>query len=60
MCKLVPKLKHQSILGKKCVFGKKMDKYSVVVRNKGRVVAQSYNQEGGTYIYVTFAPILRL
>lgn len=58
-------MKHQSILGKKCVFGKKMDKYSVVVRNvvvrnKGRVVAQSYNQEGGTYIYVTFAPILRL
>ena len=41
---LVAKPKHQSVIGIKWVFRNKMDEYSMVVRNKGRLVAQGYNQ----------------
>ena len=41
--KLVPKPEHQSIIGTKLVFRNKMDEFGVVVRNKGRLVAQVYN-----------------
>ena len=37
---LVPKPKHQPIIGTKWVFRNKIDEFSVVVRNKARLVAQ--------------------
>ena len=37
---LVPNLEYQSIIGTKWVFRNKMDEFSVVVRNKARLVAQ--------------------
>ena len=37
-----------------------MDKSSVVVRNKARLVAQSYNKEEGINFDETYAPVARL
>ena len=37
---LVPKPKHESIIGTKWVFRNKMNEYGMVVRNKDRLVAQ--------------------
>ncbi|KAH9658634.1 hypothetical protein KPL70_023569 [Citrus sinensis] len=53
---LVPNLEHQSIIGTKWVFRNKMDESGVVVRNKARLVAQGYNQEGIDFDE-TFAPM---
>lgn len=39
---LVSKLEHQSVIGTKRVFRNKMNEYGVVIRNKIRLVAQSY------------------
>ena len=42
---LVLKPKHQFIIGTKWVFRNKIDEFGVVVKNKARLLAQSYNQE---------------
>ena len=60
MWELVPNLEHQSIIGIKWVFRNKMDESGVVVRNKGRLVAQGYNQEEGIDFDETFVPVARL
>ncbi|KAH9685791.1 hypothetical protein KPL70_014095 [Citrus sinensis] len=57
---LVPKPEHQSVIGTKWIFRNKMDESGVVVRNKGRLVAQGYNQEEGIDFDETFAPVARL
>ena len=57
---LVAKPKHQSVIGIKWVFRNKMDEYSMVVRNKGRLVAQGYNQEEAIDFDETIALVARL
>ena len=42
------------------VFRHKMDENDIMVRNKARLVAQSFNQEEGIYYEETFAPVARL
>ena len=37
-----------------------MDENDIMVRNKARLVAQSFNQEEGIYYEETFAPVARL
>ena len=57
---LVAKPKHQSIIGTKWIFRNKMDEYSVVVRNKGRLVAQGYYQEEAIDFDETIVLVARL
>ena len=40
---LVPRPKHQTVIGTKWVFRNKLDENGIVVRNKARFVAQGYN-----------------
>ncbi|GJZ27136.1 retrovirus-related pol polyprotein from transposon TNT 1-94 [Tanacetum coccineum] len=57
---LVPPPKNQTIIGKKWVFKNKLDENGVVSRNKGRLVAQGYNQQEGIDFDETYAPVARL
>ena len=44
---LVPKSAEMNIIGSKWVFRNKLDEDGVITRNKARLVAKCYNQEGG-------------
>ncbi|GKD75750.1 putative ribonuclease H-like domain-containing protein [Tanacetum coccineum] len=47
-------------IGTKWVFGNKKDERGIVVRNKARLVAQSYTQEEGIDYDEVFAPVARI
>ena len=49
-----------SIIGTKWVSRNKLDEYKIIVRNKGRLVAQGYSQEEGIDFDESFAPVARL
>ncbi|GJU95131.1 copia protein [Tanacetum coccineum] len=53
---LVPNPKNMTIIGTKWVYRNKLDKNSVVSRNKARLVAQGYNQQEGIDYDETYAP----
>ncbi|GKD03095.1 retrovirus-related pol polyprotein from transposon TNT 1-94 [Tanacetum coccineum] len=57
---LVPQPRNMSIIGTKWVFRNKLDKNSIVSRNKARLVAQGYNQQEGIDYDETYAPVARL
>ena len=57
---LVPRPKHQTVIGTKWVFGNKLDENGIVVRNKTRLVAQGYSQEEGIDFDEIFALVARL
>jgi len=57
---LVPKTDKMHVIGTKWVFRNKMDENGNIVRNKARLVAKSYNQEGDIYFDETYAPVARL
>ncbi|GAB2294687.1 hypothetical protein Dimus_038315 [Dionaea muscipula] len=57
---LVPRPKHQNVVGTKWVFRNKMDENDIIVRNKERLVAQGYSQHKGIDFDETFAPVARL
>ena len=57
---LVPRPKHHPIIGFKWVFRNKMNEQGIIIRNKARLVAKSYNQEEGIDYDETFAPVARL
>ncbi|GJT42470.1 retrovirus-related pol polyprotein from transposon TNT 1-94 [Tanacetum coccineum] len=57
---LVPQPRNMKIIGTKWVFRNKLDENSIVSRNKARLVAQGYNQQGGIDYDETYAPIARL
>ncbi|WJZ82825.1 hypothetical protein VitviT2T_002550 [Vitis vinifera] len=59
-CELVPRPSNQSVIGTRWVFRNKMDENGIFIRNKARLVAQSFNQEEGIDYEETFAPIARL
>ena len=56
---LVPKLDNHTIIVTRWVFGNKLDENGIIVRNKARLVAKSYNQEGIDYDK-TFALVVKL
>jgi len=56
---LVPRLDEMNIIGSKWVFRNKLDEAGVITRNKARLFAKGYNQEGIDY-GETFAPVARL
>nr|CAN64879.1 hypothetical protein VITISV_021993 [Vitis vinifera] len=56
---LVPRPSNQSVIGTRWVFRNKMDENDIIVRNKARLVALGFNQEGIDY-EETFAPVDRL
>ncbi|GJT69305.1 retrovirus-related pol polyprotein from transposon TNT 1-94 [Tanacetum coccineum] len=47
----------QSVIGTKWVFRNKLDENGIVSRNKGRLVAQGYNQQEGIDYDETYAPV---
>ncbi|GJR55976.1 retrovirus-related pol polyprotein from transposon TNT 1-94 [Tanacetum coccineum] len=57
---LIPPLENQTIIGTKWVFKNKLDKNSIVSRNKERLVAQGYNQQEEIDFDETYAPVARL
>ena len=59
--KLVPRPKDgKSIIGTRWVFKNKVDDEGIVICNKARLVAQSYNQQEGIDYDETYAPVARL
>ncbi|WJZ81314.1 hypothetical protein VitviT2T_001163 [Vitis vinifera] len=56
---LVPRPSNQSVIGTRWVFRNKMDENGIIIRNKARLVAQVFNQEGINY-EETFVPVARL
>ncbi|GKG14667.1 putative ribonuclease H-like domain-containing protein, partial [Tanacetum coccineum] len=54
----LPKGKHA--IGTKWVYSNKKDERGIVVRNKARLVAQGYTQEGGIDYDEVFAPVPRI
>ncbi|GKD46902.1 retrovirus-related pol polyprotein from transposon TNT 1-94, partial [Tanacetum coccineum] len=54
---LVPNPKNMTIIGTKWVYRNKLDKNSVVSRNKARLVAQGYNQQERIDYDETYAPV---
>ena len=56
----LPRPSNQSVIGTRWVFRNKMDENGIIVRNKARLVAQSFNQEEGIDYEETFAPVARL
>ena len=57
---LVPRPKDHPVIGTKWVFKNKWDESTVIVRNKARLVAKSYNQEEGIDYKETYALVVRL
>ncbi|GJV13322.1 retrovirus-related pol polyprotein from transposon TNT 1-94 [Tanacetum coccineum] len=57
---LVPHPKSTRIIGTKWVYRNNLDKNGIVSRNKVRLVAQGYNQQGGIDYDETYAPVARL
>ena len=56
---IVPRSSSQSVIGTKWVFRNKRGENSVIVRNKTRLVAQGFNQQGGIDYEETFSPVVR-
>ena len=56
---LVPKPERKNTIGTKWVFRNKLNEHGEVIRNKARLVAQGYSQQGIDYTE-TFAPVARL
>ena len=56
----LPRPSNQSVIGTRWVFRNKMDENGIFIRNKARLVAQSFNQEEEIDYEETFAPIARL
>lgn len=44
----------------KWIFKNKLDENGIIIRNKARLVAQGYNQEGGINFEETFSHVARL
>ena len=57
---LVPKPSNQSVIRTRWVFRNKMDENGIIVRNKVRLIGQSFNQEEGIDYEKTFTPVARL
>ncbi|KAJ9547379.1 hypothetical protein OSB04_019922 [Centaurea solstitialis] len=57
---LVPRPRKRTIIGSKWIFRNKLDEIGTIIRNKARLVAQGYRQEGGINYDETFAPVARL
>ena len=57
---LVQKPKDKTIIGTKWVYRNKLDEDGKVIRNKARLVAQSYSQQEDINFTETFAPVARL
>ncbi|GJZ38268.1 retrovirus-related pol polyprotein from transposon TNT 1-94 [Tanacetum coccineum] len=54
-------LPHEKIaIGSKWVFRNKKDEHGIVTKNKARLVAQGYSQEGGINYDESFAPVARM
>ena len=58
--RLVPRPRLKSIIGTRWVFRNKIDDQADVIRNKARLVAQSYNQQEGIYFDETYATVARI
>ncbi|XP_050908323.1 uncharacterized mitochondrial protein AtMg00820-like [Lathyrus oleraceus] len=56
---LVPKPKGTHVIGTKWVYRNKLNEKGEVVRNKGRMVPQGYNQQEGIDYNETFSPVTR-
>jgi hypothetical protein len=56
---LVPRPK-QNVIGTKWVFRNKQDEFSVVTKNKARLVGKGYTQVEGLDFGETYAPVARL
>jgi hypothetical protein len=56
----VERPKNHNAIGTKWVFRSKQDQYGIVVRNKARLVAQSYTQVEGLDFGERYAPVARL
>ena len=48
------------MIGTKRIFKKKFDEHGTVIKNKSRLVTQSYTQVEGVDFNETFAPVARL
>ena len=57
---LVPRPRDHLVIRTIWIFRNKLDEYSNIIRNKTRLVAQSFNQEEGIDYGETFAPVARL
>ncbi|KAK8609283.1 hypothetical protein V6N13_061732 [Hibiscus sabdariffa] len=57
---LVDRPHDKSTIGTKWVFRNKLDESGNIVRNKARLVAQSYSQEEGIDFDETYAPVARM
>ncbi|GKB54699.1 retrovirus-related pol polyprotein from transposon TNT 1-94 [Tanacetum coccineum] len=57
---LVPAPYGKTIIGSRWVFRNKRDETGIVIKNKTRLVGQSYNQQEGIDFDETFAPVARL
>ena len=51
----MPRPQNQSVIGTRWVFRNKIDENGIIVRNKARLVAQSFNQEEEIDYKETFA-----
>ncbi|CAL9105611.1 unnamed protein product [Musa textilis] len=60
MWKLVPKPSDHLVIDTKWDFRNKQDEFGIMVRNKARLVAKSFNQEECINYEETFAPVTRL
>lgn len=56
---LVPRQDNHTIIETKWVYRRKLDENDVIMRNKARLVAQSYNQGDGIDFEETFTSIAR-
>lgn len=59
MWTLIERPKNCSVIGTKWVFRNKLDENGNIIRNKARLVAQGYSQQGDDYDE-TFDPVSRL
>ena len=60
MWELVSRPKCVNVIGTKWIFKNKSDEHGIVIRNKFRLVAQSYTQVERVDFDETFAPVARL
>ena len=57
---LVPEPNNHTIIGTRWIFRNKLNENGIIIQNKARLVAKSYNQEEGIDYNETFALIARL